>query len=172
MNNRQNGSNVVNRQGLQSPNLGPGYFQPQQQAYGGYPAAPSPFGSNNHIYNPGYVMNGYAQPNAEHSPGYNGTYQGGQNFNYNNLGTPNQPMANAPWNRTMNMPFNSKVNMGAQNFNPNSGGYLGGPMYSRGPQSCIAMTGERITVQSLAGTQPEGISIDDSIYPNTSLSIF
>jgi hypothetical protein len=154
MNNRQNVTNVFNRQ---SPDLGPGYFQPQQQVYGGYPSAPSPFGSNNQLYNPGYVMNGYASPNSEYFPGYNGTYLGAnQNFNYNNMGVPNQPMADAPWNRTMNIPFNPQVKNGPEGFYPGSGAYLGGATFTRGPQSCIAMTGERITVQSLPGTQPEG----------------
>lgn len=156
MNNQQN---LTNRQGAPPQDLGSGYFQPQQQVYGGYPAAPTPFGSNNQLYNPGYVMNGYAQPNSEYFPGYNGTYVGNQKFNYNNLGVPNQPISNAPWNETMNAPFNPQVNNGGQNFYPTSNGYLGGLTYTRGPQSCMAMTGERITVQSLAGTQPEGIKI-------------
>jgi hypothetical protein len=73
------------------------------------------------------------------------------------MGVPNQPISNTPWNRTMNMPFNPQVNNGAQRFYPGSGAYLGGSTYTRGPQSCIAMTGERITVQSLAGIQPEGM---------------
>jgi len=157
MNNRQN---LTNRQGLPSPDLGPGYFQPQQQVYGGYPAAPSPFGSTNQLYNPGYVMNGYASPNSEYFPGYNGTYLGGQNFNYNNLGVPNQPISNTPWNRTMNIPFNSQVNNGAQSVYPGLSSYPGGSTYTRGPQSCMAMTGERITIQPLAGTQPEGMNVN------------
>lgn len=154
MNNRQN---LTNRQGVPPPDLGPNYFQPQQQVYGGYPAAPTPFGSNNQLYNPGYVMNGYAQPNSEYFPAYNGTYLGGQNFNYNNLGVSNQQIPDPNWNRTTNNPFNPQVNNAQQNPFPNTNDYFGGLTYTRGPQSCIAMTGERITVQSLAGTQPEGI---------------
>jgi hypothetical protein len=160
MNNRQN---VTNRQGISPPDLGPSYFQPQQQVYGGYPAAPSPFGSNNQLYNPGYVRNGYASPNSEYFPGYNGTYLAGQNFNYNNLGVPRQ--SNTGWNGTIAIPFNPQVNNGPpQSFYPNPGGYVSGSAYTRGPQSCMAMTGERITVQPLAGTQPEGIKIDSLRY--------
>ena len=130
MNNQGNQTNLSNRQGIPSPNLGPGYFQNQQQVYGGYPAAPTQFGSNNQLYNP--------------------------NPNMNNMGIPpNQPMLNTPWNNTMNLPFNQQMNTGG----PNTGGYLGAATYTRGPQSCLAMSGERITVQSLAGTQPEGMKI-------------
>ncbi|CAF4181530.1 unnamed protein product [Rotaria sp. Silwood2] len=159
MNTRRNYSKFLNRQGLQSSNLGPGYFQLQQQVYGGYPAAPSPFGSNNQLYNPGYVMNGYAPPNSEYLPGYNGTYSSNQNVNFNNLGVPNQPTSNTVWNGTKYVPVNPQVNIGpnneAQNYYQNAGGYAGGSTYVSGSQSCIAMTGERITVQPLAGTQPE-----------------
>lgn len=147
----------MNRQGLQAPNLGPGYFQPQQQAYGGYPAVPTPFGSNNQMYNPGYVMNSYAPPNSPYFPGYNGTYLGNQNPN---LGIPNQPIMDNPWNRTMNVPFNQQPmagpNIGPQNYYPGSGGSFREATFASGPQSCVAMTGERITVQSLPGTQPTG----------------
>jgi hypothetical protein len=160
MNNRQNLTNGGNRQGLQAPNLGPGYYQSQQQVYGGYPAAPSPFGSNNQMYNPGYVMNGYAPPNTGYIPGYNGTALPNPNLNYNNMGGPNQPIANSPWNRTTNFPVNRQVNNVEQNFYPPSNSYQGGPIYTRGPQSCVAMTGERITVQPLAGTQPEGMTMN------------
>jgi hypothetical protein len=153
MNSQQN---MTNRQGLQSPNLGQGYFQPQQQAYGGYPAAPTQFGSNNQMYNPGYAMNSYASSNSQYLPGYNGTYSGNQNTNFNNLGVPNQPISNTPWNRTMNAPLNRQVMGGAQNYYTGSSSYLGGSTYLSGPQSCMAMSGERITVQPLAGTQPTG----------------
>jgi hypothetical protein len=149
MNNQQNLTNIGNRQGLPAPNLGPGYYQPQQQVYGGYPAAPSPFGSNNQLYNPGYVMNNYV-------PGFNGTALPNQNLNFNNMGVPNQPMGDVPWNRTTNFPFNPQATNREQSFYPPSNSYQSGPVYTRGPQSCIAMTGERITVQALAGTQPEG----------------
>jgi hypothetical protein len=134
MNNPANQTNVSNRQGIPAPNLGPGYYQNQQQVYGGYPAAPTQVGSNNQLYNP--------------------------NPNLNNMGNPNQPILNTPWNNTMNLPYNRQMNNGGQNFNPNAGGYLGAATYTRGPQSCLAMSGERITVQSLAGTQPEGMKIN------------
>jgi hypothetical protein len=217
---------MMNRQGSPRQDLGPSYFQPQQQVYGGYPAAPSPFESINQLYNPGYVMNGYASPNSEYYPGYNGTYLGSNNFNYNNLGVPSQPMSNNPWNRTMNGfvnpqvnagpingpinpqinagpmngpvnpqinagpmngPVNPQVNTGPMNgpvnpqinagpmngpVNPQinagptngaptyyagSGGYNGGSTYTSGPQSCMSMSGERITILPLAGTKPEGM---------------
>ena len=161
MNNQQNGTNNMNRPGVPRQDLGPSYFQPQQQVYGGYPAAPSPFGTNNQLYNPGYVMNGYTSPNSEYFPSYNGTYLGGQNFNYNNLGVPNQPVSNTPWNTLSNGPINPQFNSGPNNSAPTyhsaAGGYIGGSTYSSGPQSCMAMSGERITVQTLAGTQPEGM---------------
>jgi hypothetical protein len=185
----------MNRQGVPTQDLGPGYFQPQQQAYGGYPAAPTQCGSNNQLYNPASVMNGYASPNSQYFPGYNGTHLGNQNMNYNNLGVPpNQPMTNNPWNRTMNVPFNPQGNTGPNNgrqmdgpFNPQgNGGQMNGPFnpqgnaglntggqsflagsvgnsesnYVSGPQSCMAMSGERITVQPLAGTQPEGMNYE------------
>jgi hypothetical protein len=191
---------MMNRQGSPRQDLGPSYFQPQQQVYGGYPAAPSPFESINQLYNPGYVMNGYASPNSEYYPGYNGTYLGSNNFNYNNLGVPSQPMSNNPWNRTMNGfvnpqvnagpingPINPQINAGPMNgpvnpqinagpmnspVNPQinavpangaptyyagSGGYNGGSTYTSGPQSCMSMSGERITILPLAGTKPEGM---------------
>lgn len=106
---------MMNRQNVQTPPFIPGYYQPQQQVYGGYPAAPSPFTSNNQLYNPVYPTN--------------------QNVNNN---------------RTLNAQVNNvPVNM------PN--GYVGGSTYVSGPQSCISMTGERITVQSLPGTKPESM---------------
>ncbi|CAF1543742.1 unnamed protein product, partial [Adineta steineri] len=156
-----NQPNQTNRQGFQSPDLGPGYFQPQQQAYGGYPAASTPYGSNNQLYNPSNVMNGYASPNSQYFPNNNGTNFGNQNNNFNNIGIPpNQPMPSTFWNRTMNTPYNRQgmagPNDGAHNYYTASGGYLGGSNSNSGQQSCRAMTGERITVQSLGGTQSEG----------------
>ena len=156
MNNRPNLTNVANRQGFQGPDLGPGYFQPQQQAYGGYPAAPSPFGSNNQMYNPGY-----GPPNPGYIPGFNGTALPNPNLNYNNMGIPpNQPIADIPWNRTSNLPFDPQGNNNGQSSYQTSNGYQGSLVYTRGPQSCTALTGERITVQSLPGTQPEGTKIN------------
>ena len=160
MNNQQNLTNLANRQGFQAPDLGPGYYQQQQQVYGGYPAAPSPFGSNNQMYNPGYVMNGYAPPNTGYVPGFNGTALPNPNLNYNNMGVPNQPMGDALWNRTANVPLNPQVNNIGQNFYPPTNGFQGGAVYTRGPQSCMAMSGDRISVQTLAGTQPEGMKMN------------
>ncbi|CAF4975477.1 unnamed protein product, partial [Rotaria socialis] len=65
---------------------GSGYYQPQQQTYGNYPAAAPSFGSNNNpMYNPGYAMNGYASQKPEVFPGYYRTYSANKNFNYNHL---------------------------------------------------------------------------------------
>ena len=170
---RRNDTNVVNRQGVPPTDLGPNYFQPQQQVYGGYPGAPSPYDSNNQLYNPSYVMSGQASPNSQYFPGYNGTYLGAQQFNYNNFGLPNQQNLNNPWNRTMNGPYNPQViagpNDGSQIYNTGSGGFNGASTYVSGPQSCTAMTGERITVQSLGGTQPGGMKIDCCILCNIQL---
>ncbi|CAF2156365.1 unnamed protein product, partial [Rotaria magnacalcarata] len=144
--NQTNTMMMMNRQGLQQlSGLGAsGYYQSQQQTYGNYPAAPaSSFGSNNNpMYNPGYAMNGYASQKPEVFPAM-----------------VNQPMLNPSWNTTKNILLNPQVNSLQRNepqnsyVNPNV--YAGGPTYASGPQSCIAMTGDRITVQSLAGTQAE-----------------
>lgn len=159
MNNRMNLSNVANRQGVFSPpDLGPGYFQPQQQAYGGYPAAPTSFGSNNQMYNPAYGMNNYPPPpppNAGFGPPFNGTAIANPNMNFNNM----VPLGANSFNQTRDFPFNSQGNNNGQNFLQPTNGYQTGAVYTQGPQSCIAMTGDRITVQSLSGTQPEGRNI-------------
>jgi hypothetical protein len=149
---------------LKAPDLGPGYFQPQQQVYGGYPAAPSPFGSYNQLYNPGYVLSGYANPNSEYFPLYNGTYAGSENFNYQNLGVPN-PGVSGIWNNTFGGYYNPQINVlpimgstgGGQSYYTGSGGFSSGANYIPGPQSCMAMTGERITIQPLIGAQPGGM---------------
>jgi hypothetical protein len=160
---RRNDTSFFNRQGSPpvAPDLGPGYFQTQQQPYGGYPAAPTPFGSNNQLYNPSYVMNGPQSGNAQSPPGFNGTYMNNQYSNNNQFGPSNQPMQNAPWNNTMNnAPVNRQagwgMNNGASNTNPGSGSFFTGSTYMSGPQSCMAMTGDRISVQSLSGAQPAG----------------
>jgi hypothetical protein len=158
----RNGTIAMGGPGLKAHDLGPGYFQPQQQVYGGYPAAPSPFGSYNQLYNPGYVMSGYASPNSEYFPGYNGSYQGAHNFDYASLGAPsNLPMSGAIWNSTFGGFYNPQVNVlpinGGQSFYTGTGGFYSGSNNVVGPQTCTAMTGERITVQSLAGTQPGGM---------------
>ena len=93
-------------------------------------------------------MNNYPPPNTGYAPSFNGTAMPNPNINFNNMGMTNPPLGN--WNRTMNFPFNRQENNIGQNFNPT------GPVYAQGPQSCIAMTGDRISVQSLGGTQPEG----------------
>ena len=47
---RRNETGFFNPQGSgAAPNLGTGYFQQQQQSYGGYPASPTPYGSNNQL---------------------------------------------------------------------------------------------------------------------------
>ena len=142
----------VSGQIIRAPDLGPGYFQPQQQVYGGYPAAPSPFSFYNQLYNPAYVMSGYANPNSQYYPGYNGTYWGPDGFNYQGLGVPGQTMSTfySPQITVLPIP-------GAMNPYINPGGPSGGSNYVVGPQSCMAMTGERITVQSMPGTQPGGM---------------
>lgn len=161
MNNR---ANLTNRQGaFPPPDLGPGYFQPQQQAYGGFPAAPSSFGSNNQMYNPGYAMNNYPAPTTGFGPPFNGTAMLNPNMNYNNMPMVNVPLGENPFNRTMGFPFNPQGNNMGQNFLPPTNTYQTGAVYTQGPQSCLAMTGDRITVQSLAGTQPEGRKIDLNI---------
>ncbi|CAF3466569.1 unnamed protein product [Rotaria socialis] len=160
--NQTNTMMMMNRQGLQqSSGLGgSGYYQPQQQTYGNYPAAAPSFGSNNNpMYNPGYVMNGYASQKPEVFPGYYRTYSANKNFNYNHLAMVNQPISNPPWNTTKKILLSPQVNSlqrnGPQNSYVNPNVYAGGPTYASGPQSCIAMTGDRITVQSLAGTLAE-----------------
>ena len=99
----RNASVMIGGPPFKAPDLGPGYFQPQQQVYGGYPAAPSPFSSNNQLYNPGYVLSGYANPNSEYYPGYNGTYLGTNTFNYQGLGVANQPGAGFFYSPTINV---------------------------------------------------------------------
>lgn len=107
------------------------------------------------MYNPGYAMNNYPPPNTGYGPPFNGTAMPNPNINFNNMGMGNPPLGD--WNRTMNFPFNPQGNNVGQNFYPpSSNGYQTGPIYTQGPQSCLAMTGDRITVQSLGGTQPEG----------------
>jgi hypothetical protein len=107
----------------------------------------------NQLYNPGYVMSGYANPNSEYFPGYNGSFIGAQNFDYQTLGAGGQvnymfysPQINV-------VPIVMPIN-GGQNYFP--GGFSVGSIYVTGPQSCMSMTGERITVQSIAGNQPGG----------------
>lgn len=140
---------------MRSSDLGPGYFQPNQQVYGGYPAAPSPFSSYNQLYNPGYVMSGYANPNSEYFPGYNGTYLG-DSFNYGGLGTPSQDPNFGYYSPQISViPITS---IESPNYLIGAGGFLSGSNYVAGPQSCVSMTGERITVQPLAGTQSGGIN--------------
>ncbi|CAF0877364.1 unnamed protein product [Adineta ricciae] len=160
MNSQRNRSNIMNRQGFQSPNIAQGYFQPQQQSYGGYPASSTPFGSNNQLYNSGYAMNGNAASNSQYFPGFNGSYFGNQNNIYNTMGMSNQPFMDNTWNRTMNMPVNRQMippsNGKQENYFTSSNTYFGATASSGGPQSCTAMTGERIIVQSLEGPQSDG----------------
>ncbi len=155
--NWRNGSSAVGGPPYKAPDLGPGYFQPQQQVYGGYPAAPSPFWSYNQLYNPGYVMSGYANPNSEYYPGYNGTYLGLNSFNYPGLGAPDGQMHGGYWNNSYYNPQINVVPIIGQNYYTGAGGSFGGSTYVAGPQSCTAMTGERITVQPITGAQPGGM---------------
>ena len=137
---------------IRAPDLGPGYFQPQQQVYGGYPAAPSPFMFYNQLYNPGYVMSGYANPNSQYYPGYNGTFIGADGFNYQGLGVAGQAMSMfySPQITVLPIP-------GAMDPYINPGGSSTGSNYAVGPQTCMSMTGESITVQIMPGTQPTGM---------------
>ena len=137
---------------VKAPDLGPGYFQPQQQVYGGYPAAPSPFMFYNQLYNPGYVMSGYANPNSEYFPGYNGTFAGAQNFDYASLGVGGQLMSSFYSPQITVVPIVTPISGGVGL----PSGFYSGSSYVTGPQSCTSMTGERITVQSMAGNQPGG----------------
>ncbi|CAF4476724.1 unnamed protein product, partial [Rotaria sp. Silwood2] len=158
----RNGTMTVGRQPMKASDLGPGYFQPQEQVYGGYPAAPSPFGSYNQLYNPAYVMSGYANPNSEYYPYSNGSNAGAEHFYYQSVGVPfGKPMSDAAWNSTFGAFYNPQMNVvpmtGGSGSDPSyytgTGGFYSGSSYVAGPQSCMAMTGERITVQPLAGTQ-------------------
>ena len=149
----RNGTISVGGPPMKAPDLGPGYFQPQQQVYGGYPAAPSPFSFYNQLYNPGYVMSGYANPNSEYFPGYNGSFAGAQNFDYSTLGVGGQLMSSFYSPQITVVPIVVPIS-GGPNYVP--GGFNGGSSLVSGPQSCMSMTGERITVQSMAGNQPGG----------------
>ncbi|CAF4152278.1 unnamed protein product, partial [Rotaria magnacalcarata] len=46
---------------------------------------------------------------------------------------------------------------GDPSYYTGTGGFYSGSTYAAGPQSCMAMTGERITVQPLAGAQTVGM---------------
>lgn len=161
----RNGTIMTNEGYMKNPDLGAGYFQPQQQVYGGYPAAPSPYGFYNQLYNPAYVMNGYQAPNSQYYYGYNQTFSPTDYHNYQQwISGQNQPMANAVWNSTLSAFYSPQqsvepINGGGsdgQSYYSGSGGYFTGSSYVAGPQSCTAMTGERLSVQPLSGTQPAG----------------
>jgi hypothetical protein len=161
----RNGTIAVGGPPYKASDLGPGYFQPQQQVYGGYPAAPSPFWSYNQLYNPGYVMSGYANPNSEYFPGYNGSFLGVDNFNYYNLGVPSQQVFPPLVNNTFGTFYNPQINVvpiaGAPygpNYYTGTGGFFSGSNYVAGPQSCMAMTGDRITIQPIPGSQTGGMN--------------
>ncbi|CAF4797579.1 unnamed protein product [Rotaria sp. Silwood1] len=161
----RNGTMTIGGPPVKAPDLGPGYFQPQEQVFGGYPAAPSPFGSYNQLYNPSYVMTGYANPNSEYYPFSNGSNTGANGFHYDNFGVPiGKPMSDATWNSTFGAFYNPQLNVvpmtGSSGIDPSyytgTGGFYSGSTYAAGPQSCTAMTGERITVQPLPGNQLAG----------------
>ncbi|CAF1215108.1 unnamed protein product, partial [Didymodactylos carnosus] len=159
--------------GGRTSDLGPGYFQPEQQVYGGYPAAPSPYGGNNQLYNPAYTLGGYGQPNSQY-PSYNGTYFG--NFNFNYLNNPPQT-----WNNgTANMQYdtsngNPNYNTGVvsgTNYYTGQSNYNTGYQSYAGPQSCRALSGDQITVQSLQGaTQSQGLTNQGMAYQNLTLAM-
>ena len=168
----RNGTMTLPGTPMRSPDLGPGYFQPQQQVYGGYPAAPSPYGFYNQLYNPSYVMSGYAAPNSQYYYGYNQSFSPSDLYYHQQMLMTNSPMTNAVWNHTLNAfqspqvnvdPINGGSNAG-QSYYTGTGGFFTGSTYVAGPQSCTAMTGERITVQPLSGTQPGGRYDWNSIY--------
>ncbi|CAF5105801.1 unnamed protein product, partial [Rotaria magnacalcarata] len=150
----RNGTMTVGGQPVKAPDLGAAYFQPQEQVYGGYPAAPSPYGFYNQLYNPAYVMGSYASPNSQYYPYSNGSYPSIEGFNYQNLGVPpSVPMSDASWNQTFGAFYNPQLNVvpmtgggGDPSYYTGTGGFYSGSTYAAGPQSCMAMTGERITV--------------------------
>ena len=148
--------------GIKAPDLGPGYFQPQQQVFGGYPAAPSPYGGYNQLYNPSYVLSGYGAPNSQYYPGYNGTYIGNDYFINQYLTGNAPPMTNAVWNSSTNTFYSPQINVQPMpgdvppTYYTGTGNYLGGATYTTGPQSCMAMSGDRITIQPMVGGQPDG----------------
>ena len=162
----RNGTIMGSGPPVRAPDLGPGYFQPQQQVYGGYPAAPSPYGFYNQLYNPSYVMSGYAAPNSQYYYGYNDTFSATDYLQYQQTIANYAPMASAIWNSTLNAFYVPSINVmpisegsgdsNSQSYYTGTGGYFTGSSYTAGPQSCTAMTGERITVQPLTGTQSGG----------------
>ncbi|CAM2714920.1 unnamed protein product [Rotaria socialis] len=162
----RNGSMTVGGQPVKAPDLGAAYFEPQEQVYGGYPAAPSPYGFYNQLYNPAYVMGGYANPNSQYYPYSNGSSGSSEGFNYQNSGVlASVPMSDANWNQTFGAFYNPQLNVvpmtgsgGDPSYYTGTGGFYSGSTYATGPQSCMAMTGERITVQPLAGAQTGGIN--------------
>ncbi|CAF1137101.1 unnamed protein product [Didymodactylos carnosus] len=83
------------------PDLGPAYFQPDQQVHGGYPAAPSSYAGNNQLYNPGsYTLGGYEQPNSQYPP-YNSAYYRKINYAYNQGQNWNNGTMNTQYNHFM-----------------------------------------------------------------------
>ena len=164
-NRRNNTNKVINRQGFKLPAFNADYFQSSKRSYGDNTGNLSPLGSNNQLYNLGYPMNSHASSNSKYFPTYNTTYTDIKNFNKNTLRFSNLRTSNIPSHQTMNAHFNPQINIkpvnrqrnDAQNFYTGSGPYIAGSTYINGPQSCIALTGERITVQPLAGTRPESM---------------
>jgi len=98
------------------------------------------------VFSPPDLSPGYFQQQQQQQPPIYGSY-------------PPTPTQFGPNNQlfNLNMNFNNTVNhMQFNNQEQTANNFVSGTAYSQGPQSCIAMTGERITVQSLAGFQPEG----------------
>jgi hypothetical protein len=179
----RNGTAASSGPPVKSPDLGPGYFQPQQHAFGGYPAAPSPYGSYNQLYNPSYILGGYGAPNSQYYYGYNETFSPTDYLNYQQFISNAAPMPTAIWNYTMNAFYTPPINVApmngaasdsnGQSYYTGSGGSFTDSNYVAGPQSCVAMTGERITVQPMTGTQSAGnIDIDIARDKQTEKAIY
>ncbi|CAF0830929.1 unnamed protein product [Didymodactylos carnosus] len=133
------------------PDLGPAYFQPDQQVHGGYPAAPSSYAGNNQLYNPGsYTRGGYGQPNSQYPP-YNSNYYRKINYPYNQ----GQYWNNGTMNIQSNQPnpgknYNKTVVSGPSIYNT-------GYQFYGAPQSCRALSGDQITVRQVQGaSQSQG----------------
>lgn len=147
MNLQRNNTMFMNQQGMQGHSAyGQPFFQqqlPQQQPQGAnYPEGATQYGSNNQFYNPTKTLNNYGSSNPSFGFPLNGTMMQRQQFG--------NMMPQNTWNTSMNNGPVQRQGPYGTNF-PSSNS-----LYMAGPQSCMSMNGERITVQSLRGTQPEG----------------
>ena len=74
-------------------------------------------------------------------------------------------MPGGPWNSSFGGYYNPQINVlpitgptaGGQSFYTGAGGFYNGANSVAVPQTCTAMTGDRVTVQPLAGPQPGGM---------------